>query len=123
MASPQNNTVLLIGASRGLGLAMAEEFVKRGWNVVATVRGGDRTKLHDLADQHAGRIEVETLDITKPPEIAALRDRLSGRTFPMLFSNAGTANHNQGETIADVSTDEFLHVMITNALSPMRVIE
>ena len=40
----------------------------------------------------------------------------------MLFVNAGatTANH---ETAAEVSTDEFVRVMVTNALSPVRVIE
>ena len=37
--------------------------------------------------------------------------------------NAGTTNANQNETIADVSTEEFVRVMLTNALSPMRVIE
>jgi NAD(P)-dependent dehydrogenase (short-subunit alcohol dehydrogenase family) len=42
--------------------------------------------------------------------------------FDMLFVNAGTTNDPQ-ETIADVTTDEFVRVMITNALSPMRVIE
>jgi NAD(P)-dependent dehydrogenase (short-subunit alcohol dehydrogenase family) len=40
----------------------------------------------------------------------------------MLFVNAGVTN-NENETIADVSTDEFNRVMVTNALSPMRVIE
>ncbi|TIN59703.1 MAG: 3-oxoacyl-ACP reductase, partial [Mesorhizobium sp.] len=54
-------TILLIGASRGLGHAMAAEFLKKGWNVVGTVRGGGtRTLLHDLADEHAGRVEIET---------------------------------------------------------------
>jgi NAD(P)-dependent dehydrogenase (short-subunit alcohol dehydrogenase family) len=42
--------------------------------------------------------------------------------FDMLFVNAGTAN-NEKETIGEVTTDEFVRVMITNALSPMRVIE
>jgi len=40
----------------------------------------------------------------------------------MLFVNAGVKNDDR-ETIADVSTDEFVRVMVTNALSPMRVIE
>jgi len=115
-------TILLIGASRGLGLAMADEFAKRRWDVVATVRGKARTKLHDLADEHAGHVEIETLDITEPDQIAALRDRLSDRTFDILFVNAGTANIND-ETVADVSNDEFARVLVTNALSPMRVIE
>ena len=36
------NTALVIGASRGLGLALAEEYLKRGWHVIATVRGETR---------------------------------------------------------------------------------
>ena len=115
-------TILLIGASRGLGHAMAAAFLKRGWNVVGTVRGAARTMLHDLADAFEGRVEIETLDICEPDQIAALRDRLSGRVFDMLFVNAGVTN-DEKDTIAAVTTDEFVRVMVTNALSPMRVIE
>lgn len=115
--------ILLVGASRGLGHAMAAEFLQKGWNVIGTVRCARRTRLHDLADEFGDRLEIEHLDITRPEEIAALRDRLSGRCFDVLFVNAGTANANQNETIAEVSTEEFVRVMVTNALSPMRVIE
>ncbi|NWA24612.1 SDR family oxidoreductase [Pseudomonas gingeri] len=116
-------TLLIIGASRGIGHAMAAEFLERGWNVVGTVRGTAKTQLHGLAAEHKGRVEIESLDITQPDEIEALRGRLAGRSFDMLFVNAGTANQNQDETIAEVATDDFVRVMITNALSPMRVIE
>jgi NAD(P)-dependent dehydrogenase (short-subunit alcohol dehydrogenase family) len=102
---------------------MAAVFLKKGWHVVATVRGDSRTELHELADRHEGQLLIEDLDITRPEQIAALRDRLTGRSFDMLFVNAGTANRDQDKTIAEVSTDEFVHVMITNALSPMRVVE
>ncbi|WP_298014948.1 SDR family oxidoreductase [uncultured Castellaniella sp.] len=115
--------ILLIGASRGLGYAMAAECLERGWNIVGTVRPGARTPLHDLADTHPGRVTVERLDVTEPDQIAALHDRLSGSRFDILFVNAGTANDRQDETIAQVSTEEFVNVMITNALSPMRVVE
>ena len=114
--------LLLIGASRGLGLAMAAEFLKKGWNVVGTVRGEARTLLHDLADAFVGRVEIETVDINMPDQVAGLRDRLAGRTFDMLFVNAGVTN-NPAETIANVTTDEFTRIMVTNALSPMRVLE
>ena len=121
-ASP-SPSILLVGASRGLGYAMAEEFWKRGWNVVGTVRGSTRTRLHDLADEHPHRVAVEHVDITDVNQLVDLRRRLSGRRFDILFVNAGTANHNQDETIAEVSTEEFVRVMVTNALSPMRAIE
>jgi NAD(P)-dependent dehydrogenase (short-subunit alcohol dehydrogenase family) len=114
--------VLLIGASRGLGLALAGEWAKDGRRVVATVRGSARTPLHDLADAHAGQIEIENVDITEPAQVAALRDRLADRMFDLLFVNAGVANQADG-TVAETSTDEFNRVMVTNALSPLRVIE
>lgn len=122
-SSETRKTILLVGASRGLGLAMAAEFLQRGWNVVGTVQGSHRTELHDLAEQHGDRVEVETLSITHANQIAALHDRLLGRSFDMLFHNAGTANPNPHETIAEVPTEEFIRVMVTNALSPLRVIE
>jgi NAD(P)-dependent dehydrogenase (short-subunit alcohol dehydrogenase family) len=115
-------TLLLIGASRGLGYAMAAEFLKKGWAVVATVRGSARTMLHDLAEASEGRVEIESVDICEPDQVAALHSRLSGRVFDMLFVNAGVTN-NVNETIADVTTEEFVRVMVTNALSPLRVIE
>jgi NAD(P)-dependent dehydrogenase (short-subunit alcohol dehydrogenase family) len=115
--------MLLVGASRGLGLAMAAEFVNKGWSVVGTVQGSGRTELHDLADEHPGRIEIESLNITEPDQIAALHDRLSGRSFDILFHNAGIADANPRQSVAEVSTEEFVRVLVTNALSPMRVIE
>ena len=123
--NPQNaaGTLLLIGASRGLGHAMAASFIEHGWIVIGTVRGPGRTLLHDLAENHPGRVEIEQLDMTKPDQIVGLRQRLAARSIDMLFVNAGTANANQEETIAEVSTEEFVRVMVTNALSPMRVIE
>jgi NAD(P)-dependent dehydrogenase (short-subunit alcohol dehydrogenase family) len=121
--SPRANKVLLIGASRGLGLAMAAEFVRKDWQVVATVRGDSRTALHDLADSHADQIAIEQLDITDPKQIAGLRDRLCKTAFDVLFVNAGTANRDQAETIADISTEEFVRVMLTNTLGVMRTVE
>lgn len=116
-------TILLIGASRGLGHAMAAEFLKKGWHVMGTVRAGGRTLLHDLADAHPAQVEIEILDITRPEQIQALRERLSGRTFDVLFVNAGTTNPDPTQAIGEVSTEDFVNLMITNALSPMRVVE
>ncbi|MEZ0089140.1 SDR family NAD(P)-dependent oxidoreductase [Streptacidiphilus sp. EB129] len=114
--------VLLIGASRGLGLALAREWATDGRHVTATVRGSDRTPLHDLADTCPGQVEIETVDITEPAEITALDTRLAHRRFDLLFVNAGVANQPEG-TVAETSTDEFTRVMVTNSLGPLRVIE
>jgi NAD(P)-dependent dehydrogenase (short-subunit alcohol dehydrogenase family) len=119
---PTIKNLLLIGASRGLGLALAGEYLERGWHVVATERAGSRSGLHDLMRRADSRLEIEAVDINDPDQVAGLRARLASRKFDMLFVNAGVKNDDR-ETIADVSTDEFIRVMITNALSPMRVVE
>jgi NAD(P)-dependent dehydrogenase (short-subunit alcohol dehydrogenase family) len=119
-SASKNARVLLIGASRGLGYAIAKEYVDRGAQVVATVRGPGRTALHDLQETVGGLPEIEHVDITVPEQVQALRQRLGSRTFDLLFVNAGVGAE---ETVADVATDEFVRLMVTNALSPMRVIE
>ncbi len=115
-------TVLLIGASRGLGFAMVDEYLKRGRRVIATGRAASTEKLRRVAEASAGALEVETVDITIPEQVAALRARLADRRIDVLFVNAGVKNDDR-ETIADISTEEFIRVMVKNSLSPMRVID
>ena len=115
-------SLLLIGASRGLGLAIAEQYLNRGWHVIGTVRGVKQTKLHALREHWQSQLEIEMVDITITDEVVALRDRLQGRMLDFVFVNAGVMNDDR-ETIADVSTDEFVRVMVTNTLSPLRAIE
>jgi len=115
-------TALIIGASRGLGLALCAEYLKRGWNVIGTVRGVAHTGLHDLQAGACGRLEIEVVDINEPNQVIALRQRLDGTRADVLFVNAGVSNGPK-EVVAGVSTEEFNRVMMTNALSPMRVVE
>lgn len=116
------NCVLLVGASRGLGYALAAEFVKRDWDVIGTVRNRGRTPLHELAERVPQRVHIEFLDVTCAEQMTALRARVAGRRLNMLFVNAGVTNDPR-ETIGEVSTEEFVRVMVTNALGPMRAVE
>jgi NAD(P)-dependent dehydrogenase (short-subunit alcohol dehydrogenase family) len=65
------------------------------------------------AEDFPGRVEIEDLDINQPRQLASLRERLSGRSFDMLFVNAGTTNNEQ-VPIGQVPTEDFADVMITN---------
>lgn len=115
-------SALIVGASRGLGHAMAAEFAARNWRVVGTVRG-EATPLHDLASERPRTVEVARLDITDHAQIGVLRDRLSGRGFEIVFVNAGIANRRTADTLAEVSVKEFAEVMAVNVLGVMRAIE
>src|SRR5579863_8317707 len=120
MPSPQ--TALIVGASRGLGLGLAREYLSRGWRVVATGRDAKAAALRGLRADFKEALEIESVDIADGDQIAALRKRLADRRFDLLFVNAGVTN-DPDETIGEVSTEEFIRVMTTNALGPMRVIE
>ncbi len=110
---------LLIGASRGLGLGLAAEHLKRGWHVTATARD-DRTALDALAAKAAGRLTLETADIGKPDTVTALAQRLAGQTFDLLFLNAGIMA-GRGVQLADVPDGDIVGIFLTNAVNPIRV--
>lgn len=115
-------TALIVGASRGLGHAMAAELVDRDWNVIGTIRDeAAHTPLHDLADR-SGRVDIEQLDINEPEQLRRLHGKLNQREIDVLFVCAGTTTNEQ-TPIGAVEAADFVDVMITNALGPMRVVE
>jgi NAD(P)-dependent dehydrogenase (short-subunit alcohol dehydrogenase family) len=122
ISPPSPNSILIVGASRGLGYAMAAEFAGRGWRVLGTVRTPG-TPLHGLAAKQPGLVEIETLDMTDQHQILAVRDRLLGREFDIVFINGGIVNPRPGDTMAAVSTGDFVQVMVTNVLGVMRAVE
>jgi NAD(P)-dependent dehydrogenase (short-subunit alcohol dehydrogenase family) len=116
-----NRWALVVGASRGLGLGLAAELQRRGCNVVGTVRdeAGER-RLQKLADKPGGEIRTEHLDINDDAQIAALRRRLDGMEFDLVFVNAGIAPKGRSDA-ASASREEAAAVFMTNAVAPIRV--
>jgi NAD(P)-dependent dehydrogenase (short-subunit alcohol dehydrogenase family) len=113
--------ILIVGASRGLGLALAEEYCSRDWHVIATSRN-QSTGLDKLVERFPTALEIEKVDIVDLGSVRALGARLKGRKLDALFVNAGISKANE-LTPLQVSEKDFLDMMLTNALSPMRVIE
>jgi NAD(P)-dependent dehydrogenase (short-subunit alcohol dehydrogenase family) len=115
------STVLIIGASRGLGLALAEEWLKRDTRVIATQRGpsGD---LAALQRRYPSSLAIETVDIADSASVRALRERLGNRQIDLLFVNAGICKAIE-ETPSTVAEHDFVEMMLTNALGPMRAVE
>ena len=112
---------LIVGASRGLGLALAEEWLKRDARLIATVRSPSK-ELKALQDRYLGSLEIEFVDIVDEASVRALRERLGNRTIDVLFVNAGICKANQ-EASSTVDEQDFVDMMLTNALGPMRVVE
>ncbi|MEU7143719.1 SDR family NAD(P)-dependent oxidoreductase [Nocardia sp. NPDC046473] len=120
MSTTTNRRALVIGASRGLGLVLADELTRRDWQVIATTRQRG-SELQATAEASNGQLTVESLEMTSAEQLAALRERLDGVRLDLLFVNAAI---DRGDLpIGEVPTDMFTEVMITNALSPLRALE
>ncbi|MFS2153909.1 MULTISPECIES: SDR family NAD(P)-dependent oxidoreductase [unclassified Rhizobium] len=117
----QQSTVLVLGASRGLGFALAREWLERGWRVIATVRTHS-SELKDLGARFPGSLEIETVDIANADSVKALRDRLGGHRLDVLYINAGIARSIEKSPAAADERD-FLDMMLVNAFSPVRAAE
>ncbi len=116
-----HQTALIVGASRGLGLALAEEWLQRGWHVIATSRS-QSSGLATLATRFANSLEVETVDIDKAAAVENLTAQLQGRRLDVVFINAGIARATSA-TPATADERDFLDMMLTNALAPVRSAE
>jgi short-subunit dehydrogenase len=88
-AASSNGTVLVTGASSGIGAEIAREFASRGRHVVLVARRAE--KLQELADSLGSAADVLTADLSKADERAALPERVAelGRVVDVLVNNAG----------------------------------
>lgn len=83
-------TILITGATAGIGEAAARRFADGGWRVVATGRRGDR--LRKLSDELGARCLPLELDIRDTESLAQLTQLQDGWSdFDLLLNNAGLA--------------------------------
>lgn len=116
-------TILLAGASRGLGLGLVREYLAHGWSVVATAR--DPSKATELATLHGanpGKLRIETLDVADPASVAALAKTLAGTTLDVIFVVAGM-NAYSDTPIHEVPPADAAREFLTNAQAPVSLAE
>lgn len=87
-------SVLITGASSGIGAVYAERFAKRGHDLVLVAR--DKSRLDALAarlrETHKVAIDVLQADLTRQADLAAVETRLRTDTrIGILINNAGMA--------------------------------
>ena len=103
-------TVVIIGASRGIGLELARQYAADGYRVHATTRTPDAPgQLGELE----GEVVLHELDVCRLDQIRDLRARLAGEQIDILIHNAGV----KGDSL------DREQVMAINAEAPIAVCE
>lgn len=115
--------VLVVGASRGLGHAIVETYLRRGARVVATQRNDGPSLLTETQRAGTGQLAIDRVDITSPEQLETLRARLDTVRFDLLFVVAGISLAPQDAVGADIAEADFELMMATNVLGVMRAVE
>ncbi len=115
------DNVVVTGASRGLGLAIAERLAREGFNVVAIARRNSEalaTTTTALAGRGAGELTFCPLDLSDVAAIPAFVRELRGRIGPIygLVNNAGLGTAGMLATMPDADIEALIRL---NTLSPI----
>lgn len=111
-------TVLITGASSGIGEATAKYFIQKGWNVVATMRSP-----HKAGDwSKAANVLVTRLDVTQEETIASAVQEAIHRfqTIDVLVNNAG---YGLNGPLEGISAQQLEQQFQTNVLGLVAVIK
>ncbi len=108
-------TVLITGANRGIGLALAEEFSKAGFDVIGTARKPERAKA-----LKATGARVVQLDVTDQASVDAMAKALDGVAIDIVINNAGVAL-DRGRGIGELDMEAIERTLDVNTLGPIRV--
>jgi NAD(P)-dependent dehydrogenase (short-subunit alcohol dehydrogenase family) len=108
--------VLIIGASRGLGLEFVRQYRAAGARVTATVR--DDTGAARLTELGAKPLKLDLLDAASASGLAW---QIDGERFDVVVINAGVFGP-RADALDAPTVDDFDAVMRTNVLGPMRVL-
>ena len=106
-------TVLVTGANRGIGLALARACAARGDRVIGTARRTD-----EASDLAAVADRVLPLDVTDDASVAELAAALADEKLDLLITNAGIL---VDDGFATVDAADVLAQMDANAVGPLRV--
>ena len=109
------NTVLVIGASRGIGLEFVHQYREAGLRVIATVRDADgRARVQALG------AEALTVDVANPASVSGLAWQLDGEKIDLALYVAGVLR--RPNALTPPTQDDFDAVMHTNVLGAMQTL-
>jgi len=107
-------TALITGANRGIGFALAQEYLAQGWRVIAVCRTASPELSATKAQVVAG------VDVTNEAAVRELAATLEGVKIDLLINNAGIL---QTDHLGDIDYHHVTQQFLVNAQAPLQVTE
>jgi len=110
------STVLITGASRGIGRATALTLERRGWTVWAGVRTDDAAR--DLRREGSERLRPVVLDVTDAASVRAVAEAIGDAPLDGVVNSAGIA---LAGVLEAVDPDDLRRQLDVNLIGPVAV--
>lgn len=116
---PAIGTVLVTGASRGIGLDFVRAWLERGVQVIAGCRNPTgASALGTLMSEHGERLRVMQLDVTDERSVETMAGALGNLNIDLLINNAGIL---QVESLENMDFASIIEQFKVNALGALQV--
>jgi NAD(P)-dependent dehydrogenase (short-subunit alcohol dehydrogenase family) len=110
-------TILITGAARGIGRALCEDALRRGWSVIGSVR--DASAATALEAELGPQFRTLVFDVTDADAVAKAAASLD-RPIDILINNAGIIGPDR-QTALDMDFDGLRQTLEVNTLAPLLV--
>ena len=123
-AQDEERIVLITGANRGIGLEFTDQYLERGWTVIATARKPEKAEdLKQLQNQYPEQLTIHQLDVTDHERIDALAQELEGQPIDLLLNNAGISGYIPDQIFGRLDYESFDQVLAVNTVAPLKMAE
>jgi NAD(P)-dependent dehydrogenase (short-subunit alcohol dehydrogenase family) len=124
MASRTHRTALITGASRGLGLALAQALAARGWSLLLDARGADALEAARQSLPAGAPIHTLAGDVADPCHRTALADlAVAAGGLDAVVNNAGTLGPTPLPPLLDTPPEALEAAYRTNVIAPLALLQ
>lgn len=116
-------TVLVTGASRGIGLEFCNQYAKQGWQVIACCRNPElATELNKLVGKNS-HVRVFKMDVIDRNAIDALAKQIKDSVIDLIIASAGVYGDSREHGFGNLNYDDWMNTLETNVLGAVKVAE
>lgn len=114
--------VLITGANRGIGLALARQYAAGGAEVIACCRNPSTADaLKELEALSGGQVRTIQLDVVDDASIASLKRAIGDLPLDILINNAGINGTPKAQSAERIDVEGWMTTMRINALAPILI--